>query len=108
MEFTVEFVGTFLVGLFYAAPVLLFLIALIAFIGQMIGRREGWNKIDSLYYAFITATTVGYGDFRPARNFGKLFAIVIALVGLLLTGIVVAIGIRAASMAFESIYNVSL
>lgn len=30
------------------------------------------------------------------------------LVGLLLTGIVVAKGIRAASMAFESIYKVSL
>jgi len=107
MEFTIEFVRTFVLGLFYAFPVLIFLVLLIALIGQMIGKWEGWSRIDALYYSFITATTVGYGDFRPEKNFGKLFAIVIALLGLLLTGIIVAIGVKAASMAFSGIYNVS-
>jgi len=104
MKFTFEFIGTFITGLFYASPILIFLILLIAGLGQMIGRSEGWNKVDSLYYAFITATTVGYGDFRPAHNFGKLFSIIIALFGLLLTGIVVALGVEAATIAFKSIY----
>ena len=108
MQFTYEFINTFFLGLVYASPILLFLILLIALIGQSIGKREGWSRVDSLYYAFITATTVGYGDFRPENNYGKLFAILIALLGLVLTGIIVSIGVKAASKAFEVIYQVAL
>ena len=108
MQFTFEFISTFLTGLFYASPILLFLIVLIVVIGQSIGKKEGWNRMDSLYYAFITATTVGYGDYRPIHNFGKMLAIVIALLGLVLTGIIVTIGVKAATMAFEVIYQVTL
>ncbi len=108
MAFTIQFINTFGIGLFYAAPILLFLIVLIVVLGQMIGRREGWSRIDALYYSFITATTVGYGDFHPKKSFGKFVAIGIALTGLLLTGIIVAIGVKAGQMAFETIYHISI
>jgi len=101
VDFTIEFVLVFARGLFLGAPILLFLMAVVAVVGQIIGRGEGWSRSDALYYAFITATTVGYGDFHPSRRSGKYLAIIIALVGLLLTAIVAAIGVKAAEIAFR-------
>ena len=43
---------------------------------------EGWNWIDSLYFSVITLTTIGYGDFSPKTDAGKLFTIIYILIGL--------------------------
>jgi voltage-gated potassium channel Kch len=45
-------------------------------------RVEGWGWLDSLYFSVITLTTVGYGDFSPKTDAGKLFTIFYILVGL--------------------------
>lgn len=103
MSFTFEFVKYFFIELLLGAPLLLFLAALIALIGLHIGKREGWSRSDAIYYAFITASTVGYGDFRPRHKGSKFWALVIAGIGLLLTGLVVAIGVHAASLAFVDV-----
>lgn len=42
---------------------------------------EGWSYIDSLYFAAITLSTVGYGDFSPQTDLGKLFTIVYIGIG---------------------------
>ena len=101
MIFTLEFIHLFILDLYYAAPLLLVLVRIIAVLGGVIGSREGWPLTDALYYAFITATTVGYGDFLPRRGTSKFLAILIALLGLLLTGLVVSLGLHAATIAFE-------
>ena len=75
-------------------------------LGQLVGRFQQWSRSDALYYAFITATTVGYGDFRPSRRRSKLTAIAIALTGILLTGIIVAIGIKALESSFKTHYDI--
>ncbi len=108
MEFTVSFVRIFFIGVFYAGPILLFLILVITLLGQIIGKREGWTRVDAFYYSFITATTVGYGDFHPKSTPSKLIAIIIAFLGLLLTGIVVALGVKAGSVAFKDIYDIAI
>lgn len=105
MAFTFEFIKTFALGLFYATPIIIFLMSLILVLGLIIGKREGWSVPDSIYYAFITATTVGYGDYRPENKAGKFLAIGVAFVGLLLTGIVVAIGLEAATAAFKFVHG---
>lgn len=88
-------------GLYHTAP-LLFLIVLVTIcFGQIVGHVESWPKFDSLYWSFITATTVGYGDIRPLCRTSKVLSILIALTGLVLTGIIVAIAVRAASYAFN-------
>ena len=107
MEFTIQFIQMFGTGLFHAIPILLFLTVLIIVLGLWIGRREGWSRSDSIYYAFITATTVGYGDFRPEQTSGKYKAIIIALIGLVMTGIVVALGVKAAELAFKTLHDMS-
>ena len=95
MEFTLLFVRVFFIELFYAGPVLISLILLISFIGYIIGRTAGWSSLDAFYHAFINATTVGYGDLRPTKKPSKMLAVANALVGLILTGIVVAVGLQA-------------
>lgn len=106
MDFTIEFVQMFAVGMVYTGPILLFLLLMILILGHLVGRYEKWNWLDTLYFSFITATTVGYGDFRPASRSGKFLAIVIALVGLVFTGIVVAVGVKAITVAFAHIHNI--
>ncbi len=105
MEFTFEFLRVFSQDLVYAAPLLSSLLFLICIVGLIIGRIEGWSLSDSLYHAFINATTVGYGDFRPAQGRAKLLAIVLAFLGLVFTGMVVAIALHAANDAFGHVYQ---
>ena len=93
MEFTWDFIRMFSIGLFYAAPLLVTLALIIAILGHFLGRLEGWSTPDAMYHAFITATTVGYGDFCPSRKRSKVLAIVIAFVGIVFTGIMVAIAL---------------
>jgi voltage-gated potassium channel len=105
MEFTLDFVRIFGLALVYVAPILIFLALLIILIGLVVGRKEGWSLADAVYYACITATTVGYGDFHPRKSASKFLAIIIALIGVLLTGMVVAVGLHAASEAFKTTYS---
>lgn len=44
--------------------------------GVAMGHQEGWSWQDSVYYSFITAGTLGYGDFSPVTQRGRLLAVV--------------------------------
>ena len=107
MEFTFKFIQYFAIVLYFLGPLLLFLLFLIAILGYCVGRIEKWSTIDSLYYAFITATTVGYGDFHPLHPRSKIISIIIALIGLLCTGIIVSAGLKAAEISFSNHYDIA-
>ncbi len=106
MEFTLTFLKVFITTIFLVSPILIFLMITITLIGQFVGRIEKWSILDSLYYAFITATTVGYGDFRPLHRRSKIASIIIALVGVLFTGIIVAVGLQSLKVALNEHYDV--
>lgn len=57
-------------------------IFILAFGSVVYHYLEGWTWIDSLYFSVITLTTVGYGDFSPQTDGGKLFTIFYILIGL--------------------------
>ena len=42
---------------------------------------EGWNWLDAFYFSFITLTTIGFGDFAPATDAGKIFTIIYIIIG---------------------------
>lgn len=48
---------------------------------------EGWRWLDSFYFSFITLTTIGYGDFSPQTDIGKMFTIAYVIFGI---GIILA------------------
>jgi voltage-gated potassium channel len=82
---TVAFLKQFALGFVETLPLLLSLGLGIALLGYAVGRKEGWSSFESLYWSFITATTVGYGDLRPLKRASRVLAILIAFLGLTLT-----------------------
>jgi len=56
-------------------------------------RVEGWRTLDALYFTIITLTTIGYGDFAPQTDAGKIFTMVYIFVGLsLISGFIILLG----------------
>ncbi len=101
MGFTITFLQTFLYGLYYTSPLLLSIALITVCLGQVVGRIESWKRFDAFYWSFITATTVGYGDLRPSFRTSRILSILIAMTGLVFTGIIVAVAVRSASYAFS-------
>jgi voltage-gated potassium channel len=101
MEFTLTFIQLFALFIYLALPILFFLCVVVIVLGQWVGRIEKWSRFNALYWSFITALTVGYGDVRPLTKTSKSLSVFIALVGIMFTGILVAITVNAASICFE-------
>src|ERR687897_3385175 len=64
---------------------------------------EGLRFVDALYFSVVTLTTVGYGDFAPQTDVGKLFTAVYVLVGIgiLLTFVTTIAGQMSQSSPFH-------
>ncbi|MBE9477328.1 MAG: two pore domain potassium channel family protein [Proteobacteria bacterium] len=107
MEFTAKFTQIFFFGIGLAAPLLLALALSIVVLGLIVGARESWGRLDAIYWAFITATTVGYGDLRPVKPLSKVLSVITAVIGIIFTGIIVAVAVNAATVSFQSIYSMS-
>lgn len=101
MDFTLIFLGLFFEGLAFVGPLLISIALLIIFLAHVVGRLESWDRLDAIYWGFITATTVGYGDIRPMGRLAKALSVLIALVGMIFTGIMVALAVRAVTESFH-------
>ena len=82
-------------------PILSALVAIQLALGLLVGYREGWSINDAAYFTFVTGLTIGYGDLVPAHFGTRLIAITIGFIGILLTGLVAAVGVRALLKATE-------
>lgn len=100
MRLTLDFLWQLASMTYAVGPLFICLSVIIAALSLWVGHKEGWSRGDSLYFGFVTALTVGYGDFRPTRGATKFIAIVIGVVGLITSGILVAIAVQAGSAAF--------
>ena len=99
---TFKFLKEFFFGLWLTLPMLLTLGVVITLIGQIVGRKEGWSPFESFYWAFVTGTTVGYGDLRPQQKVSRILSILIALLGLTFTGSLIAVAVHAATLALAA------
>ncbi len=102
LGFTLDFIAEFAKLLLAASPLFVMLFLVIAGLSMLIGRREGWSTPDSLYFGFITGLTVGYGDMRPGHGRSKILAILIAFLGLILTGLMVALAVESAGTVYDA------
>ena len=63
-------------------PILISLIFIIIIGTILFHFVENWRWLDSLYFCVTTLTTVGYGDFSPQTDAGKIIFIFYILSGL--------------------------
>jgi len=52
---------------------------------------EDWGVGQSIYFVFVSLTTIGLGDFFPKTNFGLAFLVVFAMVGLGLVAVLLTL-----------------
>lgn len=101
MDFTILFVRLFFWAIFLVGPLLFFLATLIVILGFVVSRKEKWPVFDGLYWAFITATTVGYGDIRPLQKASRVLSVLIAMIGMILSGIIIAVALNSTTLALD-------
>ena len=82
-------------------PILSVLLGSMISLGLVIGLREGWSVQDSIYFAFVSGLTIGYGDLAPKFLLTRALAILIGVCGVLLTALLAAIAVRALADATE-------
>jgi hypothetical protein len=82
-------------GLRTVWPIISGLLLSIVALGVVIGLIEGWSLDESVYFAFVSGLTIGYGDLAPKTVLARMLAILIGLCGLLLTALVAAIAVKA-------------
>lgn len=67
------FLGTTEVG--RSISVVLPFMGLILIGALVVGPIEGWTLVESLYFAVVSLTTVGFGDYSPTKNASIFFCI---------------------------------
>jgi len=82
-------------------PILSGLLGLMMALGLIIGLREGWSVQESIYFAFVSGLTIGYGDLAPKFLLTRMLAILIGVCGVLLTALLAAVAVRALPDAIE-------
>jgi len=96
-----SFLGGLYSGLRIVWPVVSILLALITALGLVTGLLEGWSIQESIYFAFVSGLTIGYGDFAPKSLLTRVLAIAIGGCGVLLTAVVAAVAVKALTAATE-------
>ncbi len=90
------FFGIFLQVIYVLRKIVITLFAFIIAMGFVLAFVERLRIWDALYFAFVSALTVGYGDIVPHTAIGRFICvIVLPITGMLLTGIMVAAAINA-------------
>lgn len=90
-----QFIGALLNALRVVWPILSALLITIVSLGLIIGWLEGWSVQESVYFAFVSGLTIGYGDLAPKTLLTRALAIGIGMCGILLTALAAAVAVKA-------------
>jgi hypothetical protein len=98
-----SFISHFLRAIWHVKSVILALVALVVAGAGAITLLEKMPIADTLYFAFVTGLTIGYGDIVMKTPGGRLLALLIGLVGILFTGLLVAVLVYAVRESLEEL-----
>jgi len=93
-----RFIKELFTGLRVVWPILSAVLLVIVVLGLVIGLVEGWTVQDSVYFAFVSGLTIGYGDLAPKTLLTRTLAVAIGACGVLLTALLAAIAVKALNM----------
>lgn len=96
-----NFATGLMIGLRVVWPILSVLLGLIVALGLVVGLIERWSMLDSVYFAFVSGLTIGYGDLAPKTLLARALAVVIGVCGVLVTALVAAIAVKALTSASD-------
>jgi len=96
-----RFAAGLFTGLRIVWPILSVLFVLIIALGLVVGLVEGWSVHESIYFAFVSGLTIGYGDLAPKSLLARVLAILIGVCGVLVTALVAAIAVKALTKATD-------
>jgi len=96
-----DFVAGLIAGLRVVWPILSSLIVLMIVLGLVVGLREGWSIQESIYFAFVSGLTIGYGDLAPKSLLARALAILIGVCGVLFTALLAAVAVKALGAASD-------
>jgi hypothetical protein len=82
-------------------PILFAIFAWQLALGLLIAWIERWSLGDGVYFTFVTGLTIGYGDLVPHQPLSLFLALLVGLLGVVLTGLVAAIAVRALQTATD-------
>ena len=95
------FVHYFSQALWKIRVILFGMFALLVVDAAAIAYFEKMRFADALYFTFVTGLTIGYGDIAPVTLLGRVFAILIGLQGILITGLIAAVAVFALRKTME-------
>ena len=96
-----DFVVGLVAGLRVVWPILSGLVVLMVVLGLVVGLREGWSIQESVYFAFVSGLTIGYGDFAPKSLLARALAVGIGVCGVLFTALLAAVAVKALGAASD-------
>jgi hypothetical protein len=89
------FAAGLLVGLRVVWPILSSLLLLIAGLGIVVGLLEQWTLSESVYFAFVSGLTIGYGDLAPKTLLTRTLSVAIGVCGVLFTALLAGVAVKA-------------
>ena len=95
------FVHALFEGLQIIWPVLSVMLALIAGIGAVVGLIEGWGVWRGIYFGFVTALTIGYGDLAPSHPLTQFLAVLAGFTGIGMVAVLAGLSVRAFHATME-------
>ena len=90
-----RFIYHFFVAIRHVKVIILALIGSVVAGAAAVTLVEKMPFADTLYFAFVTGLTIGYGDIVMKTSGGRLIALLIGFIGILFTGLLVAILVYA-------------
>lgn len=107
-QFRRKFLKTFMELHRVTFPIWGSLVTLVVLLGVVFSFVEKIRIFEGIYHALITALTIGYGDITPHTRLGMVLSVFMGIIGMVATGIIVALAFQAVKISYESVHGKGL